>query len=174
MTNNNHLKASNLIAYILHKLGGKCDYMKMLKLMYFIDFENYYRYKKPITDETYYNQKYGPVANYSYSELFEAGANDNLFKNDLTTKTISEPNQDFDPNFTIRDIQLIDEILFKYSKLSGYELSILSHNDEPWMITVNGEKIEFDYVFERDGSIEDDGELFSTEESTSTKNKIMN
>ena len=45
-----HLKTLNLIKYILDRIGD-AEYGKVLKLIYFIDFEHYSRHKKPISNK---------------------------------------------------------------------------------------------------------------------------
>jgi uncharacterized phage-associated protein len=156
----NHKKANQLITYLLNKLGGTCDYMKILKLMYFIDFENYYRFEKPITDEEYYHQKFGPVANYTYSSIFAEGDTEEYYEDDKKNKKLTNPNTSIDPIFSIDEENTIDKILGMYGALSATQLSTLSHIDEPWMITTEGEKIKYEYVFHRDGEIEEDEDLF--------------
>ena len=158
MKDNNHSKALNLIKLILTRLdGGVADYWKVYKLLYFIDFENYSKTKKSITGYNYYNWKYGPLPyknNDEYKDsninLIKIGIEQKLWT-ELDNKTIQI--KDFgDPlnGFDVTEQLSFDNIMDRYSRLTGSELVALSYEDTPYLMTELTELIDYDYVFWRE------------------------
>jgi uncharacterized phage-associated protein len=158
----NQIKAINLIKLILTRLdGGVADFWKIYKLLYFIDFENYKNTKNSITNADYYNWEYGPLPYQNRTEyqsnlinLIKLGAKQKVWSlinsNSIQIKNFENLNDSFDP----RELLTIDTILDKYSKLTGKELVALSHEDMPYLMTKTGEKIDYEYVFWRETSVE--------------------
>lgn len=153
-----------LIQRILKEMeGGYADLWQIYKLMYFIDFEFYNRFKKSVSGAEYYNWQYGPMpykndADYAKNNLVDLGEKKNLWKKvDEAGKTIQINLQkihgpEMGDAFSTEEEMIISEILEKYKKLSGKELVDLSHGDMPWIMTSDKEKIEYEYVNWRDTS----------------------
>ena len=57
------------ILYILHKIGGKGDFHKVFKVMYFADQKHLTRYGSFITEDQYIAMKNGPVPSMAYDIL---------------------------------------------------------------------------------------------------------
>jgi len=149
----NNPKTLKLAQIILSRVGI-CDYWKLLKLMYFIDFESYYVTEKSITENTYYHLPYGPVPDQYKSDIIEKGIKMGLWERTGEHSLILKNAE------MIEDIKLekLDEtfvelILEKYGSLTGKDLVALSHDDPPWYLTNEGEKIEFELVKWRDSEI---------------------
>jgi uncharacterized phage-associated protein len=148
-----NIKTLNLIHLLLSK-QGVCDFKKVLKLMYFIDFEHYFLYEKPITGEVYYNLPHGPVPTRSYKSLFEEGQNQGLFKIvDPFHLAVCDNYKPHAENFEHLEQNTIENILTKYGHLSGNQLEALSHVDMPYILTELQEVIEYDYVKFRNSKI---------------------
>ena len=151
-------KSISLIKLILTRLdGGVADYWKIYKLLYFIDFENYSKDKTSVTGYDYYNWKYGPLPyindedyHDSQKNLIDVGIQRGIWAK-VDTKTVQI--KDFrDPinGFSATEQLSIDNILDRYSKLTGAELVALSHEDTPYLMTQLGELVDYDYVFWRE------------------------
>ena len=147
-------KSIKLAQLILSRVGV-CDYWKLLKLMYFIDFENYSLFNKPITEEKYVHLPYGPVPDGYKSNLIEQGVKLGIWKNSEPHKLILQTTDGLDDSFTNLEQAAIDLILAKYGNLSGSELVALSHEDPPWYLTEKGEVIDYELVKWRDSKIID-------------------
>ncbi len=148
-------KKLELIRYILSRLdGGVADLWKIYKLMYFIDFAFYAEHKKSLSGAEYYNWQYGPVPmnqqQYLIENLIESGEGLGLWRKvDQKSVQVNNPVVDKD-GFNSEEVAVIDGVLSKYGGLTGRELVTLSHEDIPWKMTKEGEKIEYDYVFWRE------------------------
>ena len=155
-------KATSLIKLILTRVdGGVADYWKIYKLLYFIDFDCYSKFRKSVTGYNYYNWQYGPMpyknnSEYSLnsSNLISIGERDGIWKkiDDKQVQIVdfTDPVDGFD----LQEQLAIDSILDKYSKLSGRELVTLSHADIPYQMTERGELIDYDYVSWRESIVE--------------------
>ncbi len=75
--NINKEKTINSILFVLDSLGGKCDFHKIFKILYFADQRHLTLYGTPITDDSYIAMKYGPVPSNSY-DIFKALRGDSL------------------------------------------------------------------------------------------------
>jgi uncharacterized phage-associated protein len=60
---------TQLAAYLLAKHGGKMEYIKLIKLLYFIDREALNLWGEPLTFDTYYSMDNGPVLSQTYNRL---------------------------------------------------------------------------------------------------------
>lgn len=57
----NEEKATEAASILLHLNGGKMNYMKMIKLLYFIDRKALEKWERPVTYDTYYSMKQGQI-----------------------------------------------------------------------------------------------------------------
>ena len=62
-------KTINSILFVLDNLGGKCDFHKIFKILYFADQKHLALYGTPITGDSYIAMKYGPVPFNTYDIL---------------------------------------------------------------------------------------------------------
>ena len=67
-----HKKAIQALNYFAAASGGCLNNMKALKLVYFADRHHLRRYGRPITNDTYFAMKFGPVASACKNLLNEA------------------------------------------------------------------------------------------------------
>ena len=151
MTNNP--KSLKLAQIILSKVGV-CDYWKLLKLMYFIDFESYFVTGKPITESVYYHLPYGPVPDNYKNDLINKGETEGLWEVFGNHNIILLQKEGLGANnFTKIEYVIIELILGKYGNLSGKELIALSHDDPPWYLTSANDIIDYELVKWRDSEI---------------------
>ena len=59
----NEKKATQAAILLLKKNGGQMDSMKLIKLLYLIDRHALIHFERPITGDSYYLTKSGPVLN---------------------------------------------------------------------------------------------------------------
>ena len=163
MTERDKKKLFNVIIFFL-KNTQKCHKLKLLKLLYFLDFEHYRQTGKSVTGLEYYAWERGPVArevyegidtpdkleglsNYiiSYKEEFEDGSGH---------KIIIKPKKDFDSKlFSKRELKLLSETAEKFLDATGDQMKDASHFiNHPWDKTVKEKKlfakIDFDFVLD--------------------------
>lgn len=62
----NEPKAINSLLFICESQGGSSDMYALLKILFFADSEHLFKYGRPITGDTMYSMKFGPVPTFCY------------------------------------------------------------------------------------------------------------
>lgn len=154
----NQKKLKNAILYILEKCGGKANLGEtvLYKLLYFIDFDNYELYGRPITGIRYVKLQYGPVPRASeYNAVVEE-----MEKNKELERierdyhgmkqrryiAFAEPDLSF---FNGAEIKIIDDVIDRLSDMNAKMIENYAHDDAPWRMSENKQIISYDLVFER-------------------------
>ncbi len=57
----NEIKTTQAASLFLKKNDRKMNYMKLIKLLYFVDREALRLWERPVTGDTYFSMKHGPV-----------------------------------------------------------------------------------------------------------------
>ena len=57
----NEKKTTQVASLFIEKEGGTINYMKLIKLLYFADREALVSWERPLTGDTYFSMKHGPV-----------------------------------------------------------------------------------------------------------------
>ncbi len=149
-------KFEQVLLYILQKVGAKPNVglTVLYKLLYFIDFGFYERYRKHLMGLTYIKNTHGPTPrNFKklVSELEGKGVveevQSSFFKRDQK-KYLPHKSPDLS-KLSAQELAFIDEILLKYSDKTAKELSELSHKDTPWKAVQPRENLDYDLVFYR-------------------------
>ena len=65
------LTTVHTLLYVLNKLGGRADFHKVFKILYFADREHLACFGKPITDDKYMAMANGPVPSMAY-DIFKS------------------------------------------------------------------------------------------------------
>ena len=150
-------KLREVLLYILNKIGAKPNVGEavLYKLLYFIDMDYYEKYGRSITGLTYIHNTYGP----SPMADFKSIVNDMVEHGELEileTKYFKNNQKKYLPNKTAdlaqldaRELQHVDEELLRLADKSATELSELSHQDTPWIVTPQGKPIDYRGVFYR-------------------------
>ena len=151
-------KLRQLILYILSKCGGKPNFGEtvLYKLLYFMDFDAYEVLGKPITGMNYIHQKFGPIPQLKqYQSVVQVMRDDQEIKifnqnyYGMTQKryvALKDYNMD---NFSIKEKELIDNVIGRLSDLSARQIEEYVHGDAPWQSTDDNEIIPYDLVIYR-------------------------
>ena len=151
-------KLRQLILYILSKCGGKPNFGEtvLYKLLYFMDFDAYEVLGKPITGMNYIHQKFGPMPQLKqYQSVVQVMRDDQEIKifnqnyYGMTQKryvALKDYNMD---NFSIKEKELIDNVIGRLSDLSARQIEEYVHGDVPWQSTDDNEIIPYNLVIYR-------------------------
>lgn len=149
-------KFKEVLLYILNKVGAKENIGETViyKLLYFIDFDFYEKYEEQLIGATYIKNKYGPTP-VEFAKIVEKmieGKEIEKVKSEYfnfpQTKYLPRRKPDL-TNLKANEIEAIDDVLNRLSEMNGSQISAYSHNDVPWMTTVDGDVIEYESVFYR-------------------------
>ncbi len=150
-------KFKNILLYILERCAGKPNVGEtvLYKLLYFSDFNYYELYEEQLTGATYKKLPYGPVPqklDFIMEHMIEKEQIQRfkkeyhgypqtrylpLEKADLTMLRASEK-------------EVIDRVVEQMSDWSASAVSNYSHKDIPWMVTKEGEEINYELAFYRE------------------------
>lgn len=155
----NQNKFENLLLYILKKCGGKPNVGETViyKILYFIDFDSFEKFGKPLTGLNYIKLQFGPVPKKDdFDSSIQSMISNNKLKvfshqyyNKIQKRYVALTDPDLE-SFSANEIQFIDKIIHRLSDMSATEISNYVHKDVPWDITPDNEFIDYNLVFERD------------------------
>ncbi len=154
--NENTAKFKQTLLYILNKVGGKPNIGQtaLYKLLYFIDFDYYEQFEKPLIGATYIRNTFGPTP-VSFAKIvkqmeqagqlvtvkskhFNFDQTKYLATTEADTSVLSE-----------QELKHIDAELERLGGKSARELSALSHLDTPWRVAKEKEILNYEHVFYR-------------------------
>ena len=150
-------KFKAMIHYIISKCENNDNLGRVVlyKLLYFSDFDNYEKYEKSISGETYIRKTRGPIPSHFFEaidELINEGKIDesqksviNYLKYNYTS--LMEPDISL---LTSKEIDVINNTINRISHFYSEEISQYSHGDIPWRLANEGEALNYEAVFYRD------------------------
>ncbi|MFC1802034.1 type II toxin-antitoxin system antitoxin SocA domain-containing protein [Patescibacteria group bacterium] len=150
-------KFKQVLLYILEEVGSKSNVgMTVLyKLLYFIDFDYYEKYHEQLMGLTYIKNHHGPTPKEFVKVIEEMKQNKEI--DEVKSKYFTHDQKKFlpivSPDLSIlngRELDLINDVLVRYSDKSAKELSDISHIDTPWAVAEKqGDVLEYEHVFYR-------------------------
>ena len=132
----NEIKTTQVAALFLNKNHGKMNYMKLIKLLYFADREALNRWERPLTTDSYFSMKKGPILS-NVLDLITNGKS--IYGDSFWYKYISEPSDynislENDPKqdeLSKQEIDLIEEIFEKFKNYSEWKMVDYCHDNLP-------------------------------------------
>lgn len=154
VTQKNFQKFKEVLIYILNTVGAKPNVGEttLYKLLYFIDFNYYEKYKEHLIGATYLKTDNGPVPVEFQTIINELIENKEV---EIVKSTyFLHPQKKYlshrAPDLSIlnaNEIKLIDDVLHKYSDMSPETLIEYVIKDKPCSLTPNQKKIKYEAVF---------------------------
>ncbi|MFH1029724.1 MAG: Panacea domain-containing protein [bacterium] len=152
----NEKKYKNVILFFANRIqNNTLGKLKIMKLLYFLDFDFFEKYGKSVTGDEYLRFERGPVPRMAEKILKEmtgkeikvtkikmgAGYNDQHHVSSL---------QEFDMGlFTKEELLMMEDIADKWEKFSGAEMKNASHGEAPWIATKPDEVIDYNLAYYR-------------------------
>lgn len=168
-TKYNTKKFINCVLFFAKKTDPqRLGILKLNKLLYYIDFEHYKKYGRPILGDIYIRMDHGPVPSFSYS-LFNAAFRDKT--DDLSSKvlrdyveirpskvkdfkinTIHPKNKNFEKSlFSESELKIMEDVALRYASKSGATMSKETHKeDTPWSKTPRMQRVDYDLILDKD------------------------
>lgn len=152
----NEKKYQNIILFFANKIkNGTLGKLKMMKLLYFLDFDFFEKYGKSITGDKYSRWENGPVPQAAEKIIKKmnnvdikisrrkvgAGYNDQQHIEALKIFDLKL--------FSKEELMMMDEIADKWEKFSGTEMKNASHGEAPWIATKPNEIIDYNLTYYR-------------------------
>lgn len=137
----------------------------LYKLSYFSDFNCYELYEEKLTGESYRKIPFGP-APIHFEDIIHSLEEDGKIKESKRTYgnypqfRYSSQEDPLTNLLSERELEVINNVIKKYSCKNATEISDISHQDMPYKATKDSDIIDYELVFYRDGitSVRDYGE----------------
>ena len=154
------------------------------KLCYLVDFEYYRRYERSMTEEMYVHTRNGPVPihfNKAIDNLItdgriSIGVGDSFVShligddehisfikhrrpvmNDVPyDERLREIAYHILPELRKDEIDVIRDVVSKYRGMTAKKMEPIVKNDPPWMLSSEGQEIDYEFVFYRDTETEEE------------------
>jgi len=155
-------KYLEVLQFLLASGANNCHLrkVKLMKLLYFADFDHYYRHGSSITGDAYVKLEYGPVPKCGQAmidELRHRGQLDvdqepvyEYFRNVYRLKHEPAPMGRLDAN----EVSTLADVVNKWSNHTREDIVTASHGDPPWIMTDYGGEILYDLVFYRNNLVD--------------------
>jgi len=162
----NEKKYKNAVLFFANRIqNGTLGKLKMMKLLYFLDFDFFEKYGKPVTGDEYLRFDNGPVPR--LAEKILKGMNGKEIK--ISNKKVADGLRDqqhiealcpYDMNiFSREELMMLEEIAGKWEKFSGTEMKNASHGEAPWIATEPDGIIDYNLAYYRNKYGEMDKDL---------------
>ncbi|MDP3882603.1 MAG: Panacea domain-containing protein [Candidatus Staskawiczbacteria bacterium] len=152
----NEKKYKNLILFFANKIrNGTLGKLKIMKLMYFLDFDYFEKYGKSISGDEYLRYDLGPVPRTAKRILEKMDGKDiRITKKKIglgyNDQQLIEPIKDFDVKlFSKEELLMMEEIAGKWEKFSGTDMKNASHGEAPWIATKPNDVIDYNLAYYR-------------------------
>jgi len=140
-------KFSNVLLYILERL---------YKMLYFSDFNYYELYEEHLTGAKYYKLPYGPVPQNVQAIINKMVNQDKSIKRIKTdyhnykqTRYIPLKKTNLQ-KLKASETEILDRVIEQFSDWSATAISNYSHKDIPWLVSKDGEEIDYELALYRE------------------------
>jgi uncharacterized phage-associated protein len=152
----NEKKYKNAILFFANKIrNGTLGKLKLMKLLYFLDFDFFEKYGKSVTGDEYLRFERGPVPR--MAEKILKGMNGKEIQiicrkmpKGYNNQQHIEPLAEFNSaEFSKEEILMLEEIAGKWEKFTGTEMKNASHGEAPWVATKPDGIIDYNLSYYR-------------------------
>jgi transcriptional regulator with XRE-family HTH domain len=151
-------KFTNVLLYLLERCAGKPNVGETLiyKLLYFSDFNYYELYEEHLTGAKYYKLPFGPVPQ-NVQRIINRMINEDksiqriktIYHNYKQTRYIPLHKADL-RQLKASEKEVLDRVIEQFSDWSAGALSEYSHQDIPWLVSKEGEEINYELALYRE------------------------
>lgn len=149
-------KYRNAVLFFAHRINnGTLGKLKLMKLLYFLDFDFFEKYGSSVTGDEYLRFENGPVPRMAEKVLKAMNGHDikitrRKIAKGYNDQQLIEPLKDFNISvFSKEEILMFEEIADKWEKFSGTEMKNASHGEAPWIATKPNEVIDYNLAYYR-------------------------
>jgi len=152
----NQKKYRNVILFFANKIrNGTLGKLKLMKLLYFLDFDFFEKYGKSVTGDQYLRFEKGPVPRMAEKTIKQMQGRDikitrHKIAQGYKDQQLVEPLRDFDMDvFSKEELLMLEEVAGKWEKFSGTEMKNASHGEAPWIATKPNDVIDYNLAYYR-------------------------
>lgn len=135
---NQKIDTVTLAKYVMLRYGDICgqngiQHLKLQKLIYYIQAWHLTMFEEPLFEEDFQAWLHGPVLKSVWDEFKDFDMPLSGIKMDRLSPQDAEHLRNIVETALAKDqVQLIDDVLSEYGSMSGYDLELLTHSEDPW------------------------------------------
>ncbi|MBU1921790.1 SocA family protein [Patescibacteria group bacterium] len=152
----NQEKYKNIILFFANKIkNGTLGKLKIMKLLYFLDFDYFEKYGKSVSGDEYLRFENGPIPRMGEKMLKKMSGKDvRIIRKKMSfgynDQQHIEPLKDFDVKFFSKEeLLFLDETANKWEEFTGAEMKSASHGEAPWIATKADDVIDYNLAYYR-------------------------
>ena len=149
-------KYKNAVLFFANKIrNGTLGKLKMMKLLYYLDFDFFEKYGRSVTGDEYLRFENGPVPRMAEKTLQQMRGKEirivnRRMPNGYKDQQHIEPLIAFNPSlFSREEILMMEEIADKWERFTGTEMKSASHGEAPWIATKPNDVIDYNLSYYR-------------------------
>ncbi len=134
--NFNPIKATQIAALILKLNRDHLSYMKLIKLLYIIDRKALEEWGEPITTDSYYSLKHGPIVSQIYDyisgpedPIFPDFWNDHIKNSKMYSYSVKLSNNPGDSELSEREVRLAKDVDKEFKDYNQWKLRDYCHDN---------------------------------------------
>ena len=152
-------KMKQVVLYFLEHINNvHLGRTKLMKLLYFVDFDHYEKHGEPITGAVYRKLPHGPVptkVEKLIKKMVEKGeAREIRAQNaNYTQHRLITLNAKFNPSlFTGAELQTLERVAAEWADATAADIETATHREAPWASTEDGKQIDYELAHYRRGT----------------------
>jgi uncharacterized phage-associated protein len=150
-------KYKEAIIHLCNELGGEIrGKVKLAKLLYFLDFDNYEKNHKSITGDIYHRLPMGPVPDTMTKIIEQLEKSKKLEIKHMQEKVDYNPTEIYKCKskadlsvFSKEEMEILNRTIATYGHLNGKQLETLSHAEAPYIATEERGEIAYELAYYR-------------------------
>ncbi|HAB15292.1 MAG TPA: hypothetical protein DCE44_02465 [Verrucomicrobiales bacterium] len=150
-TSLNRQKLEQVVLFFLEKINNvHLGRTKLMKLLYYVDFDHYERHGRSITCAKYRKLPHGPVpekADAVIKEMVSSGIvkSVNVPRGDFKQNRLITSSGEFDASlFSGDELQTLEAVANKWEHFTAKQIEDASHKEAPWASTDDGKAIDYE------------------------------
>jgi uncharacterized phage-associated protein len=151
----NRSKMESVISFFLtHANNTHLGKTKLMKLLYYADFDHFERYDEPITGATYKKRQYGPLADEATSALDDMVRDERVrFSNIPLGHAMQhrfELLEEFNPaTLSATEVETLHLVVDRWLFHTKAQIVAATHGEAPWLAVREGESIPYELAYYR-------------------------
>jgi uncharacterized phage-associated protein len=148
----NEKKATQAAARFLNFRGGRMNYMKLIKLLYMLDREALLSWGRPVTFDTYFSMRLGPVLSEVHDLITDPQDPDlgpsfwGIHISDPSHYSVALVDDPGSDELSEAEMQLIEEVWAKYGHFAPFDLVEHLHQILPEWKDVQSGRVPIEYA----------------------------
>ncbi|MDO8522393.1 MAG: DUF4065 domain-containing protein [bacterium] len=153
----NQAKYRNAILFFASRIqNGTLGKLKLMKLLYYFDFDFFEKYGRSVTGDKYLRFENGPVPRMAEKIIKQMDGKEIK----ISRRKVADGYKDqmhiealvaFDISvFEKEEILLLEELASKWERFSGAEMKSATHGEAPWIATEANGVIDYNLAYYRD------------------------